>query len=141
LKVLFISYDGMTDPLGQSQVIPYLKGLSALGHEISILSCEKKIRFEIESVEIKKLLDSNNIKWFPIFYIPSPPVLSSIKDVWNIRKKSREICKNEGIEMILSQLSKLRSLTLYEIEVNLDFKLIFTQMKALRSLSLRFDDD
>ncbi len=27
-KVLFISYDGMTDQLGQSQVIPYLKALT-----------------------------------------------------------------------------------------------------------------
>ena len=26
-KILYISYDGMTDPLGQSQVIPYLVGL------------------------------------------------------------------------------------------------------------------
>ena len=48
---------------------------------------------------------------------------------------------NEGVEMILSWLSKLRSLTLERIKVNLDFKLIFTQMKALRSLSLRFDDN
>ncbi len=30
-KVLYLSYDGMTDPLGQSQVIPYLVGLSKRG--------------------------------------------------------------------------------------------------------------
>ncbi len=114
----------MTDPLGQSQVIPYLKGLSALGHEISILSCEKKIRFEIESLEIKKLLDSNNIKWFPIFYIPSPPVLSSIKDVWNIRKKSREICKNEGIEVVHCR-SYLPAIVLQGLKDEFKIKFIF----------------
>ena len=27
-RVLYISYNGMLDPLGQSQVIPYLKELS-----------------------------------------------------------------------------------------------------------------
>ena len=27
-KVVFLSYDGITDPLGQSQVLPYLLGLS-----------------------------------------------------------------------------------------------------------------
>ena len=47
----------------------------------------------------------------------------------------------EGVEMILSQLTNLRSLTLGGIKVNIDFKLLFTQMKALRSLSLRFDDN
>ena len=41
-SVLYISYDGMTDPLGQSQVLPYLKGLSNRGHRITILSCEKQ---------------------------------------------------------------------------------------------------
>ena len=47
----------------------------------------------------------------------------------------------EGAEMILSQLTNLRSLKLEGIKVKLDFKLIFTQMKALISLSLRFDDN
>ena len=28
-KILFIMYDGLTDPLGQSQVLSYIKHLSA----------------------------------------------------------------------------------------------------------------
>jgi len=100
LKVLFISYDGMTDPLGQSQVIPYLKGLSALGHQISILSCEKKLRFVQEENEIRNLLEENNIKWFPIFYTPSPPILSTLKDIWSLKKKSKEIILNHGIHFV-----------------------------------------
>ncbi len=38
---VFLSYDGMTDPLGQSQVLPYLEGLAASGHRIHIVSAEK----------------------------------------------------------------------------------------------------
>ena len=30
-RVLYISYDGMTDALGQSQVLPYLCGLAQRG--------------------------------------------------------------------------------------------------------------
>lgn len=48
---------------------------------------------------------------------------------------------NEGVHMVLSQLTNLRSLTLNGIVVKLDYKLIITKMKALRSLSLSFDDD
>ena len=32
-KILYVSYDGMTDPLGQSQVIPYLRELTKLGYD------------------------------------------------------------------------------------------------------------
>ena len=35
-KVLYLSYDGMTDSLGQSQVIPYLLGLVKKGHQITV---------------------------------------------------------------------------------------------------------
>ena len=44
-KILYISYDGMTDQLGQSQVIPYMQGLAKLGQKITILSAEKKDAF------------------------------------------------------------------------------------------------
>ena len=43
-KVLFIAYDGLTDPLGQSQIIPYLAGLSKANYQFTILSVEKKQR-------------------------------------------------------------------------------------------------
>ena len=44
-NVLYISYDGMTDPLGQSQVLPYLIGLSKSGYSFDLISFEKKERF------------------------------------------------------------------------------------------------
>ena len=37
-RALFLSYDGMTDPLGPSQVLPYLVGLAARGHRITLIS-------------------------------------------------------------------------------------------------------
>ncbi len=37
-RVLYISYNGMLDALGQSQVIPYLKELSKLGVQFTLLS-------------------------------------------------------------------------------------------------------
>ncbi|MCB9647871.1 MAG: glycosyltransferase [Deltaproteobacteria bacterium] len=40
-RVVYISYDGMSDPLGKSQVLPYLTGLAARGHRIELISFEK----------------------------------------------------------------------------------------------------
>ena len=60
-QVLYISYDGMTDNLGQSQVIPYLIGLQKLGYSIHILSCEKPQVFAHRNNHIAKLLKKNSI--------------------------------------------------------------------------------
>ena len=51
-RVLYISYDGMTDPLGQSQVIPYLQGLTGKGYHFSLVSFEKKNRFKEKGNQI-----------------------------------------------------------------------------------------
>ena len=40
-KILYISYDGLLEPLGQSQILSYLKILSK-DFSISVLSFEKK---------------------------------------------------------------------------------------------------
>ena len=44
-RVLFISYNGMLDPLGQSQVIPYLRELAKRGVRFTLLSFERAESF------------------------------------------------------------------------------------------------
>jgi hypothetical protein len=67
-KVLYISYDGMTDPLGQSQVLPYLIGLTRYGYEFTILSFEKKDRWAANHSVIEKITNDNGIKWEPLSF-------------------------------------------------------------------------
>lgn len=73
--VLYVSYDGMTDNLGQSQVIPYLQKLSAQGFAIHIISCEKPQMFEKRNAVISKLLKASGIVWHPISYTSKPAVV------------------------------------------------------------------
>lgn len=40
-SVVYISYDGLEDPLGRSQVLPYVLGLAARGHSMELLTFEK----------------------------------------------------------------------------------------------------
>lgn len=75
-RVLYVSYDGMTDPLGQSQVIPYLAGLSKSGNEITIVSAEKKKNLQQHGNSIRQLLSENNINWYPVVYSNKIPGLS-----------------------------------------------------------------
>ena len=71
-NVLFISLDGMTDPLGQSQVLPYLKGLAEKGYGIFLISCEKKERFEKGKAKIERICSEHEINWFPQPYLTRP---------------------------------------------------------------------
>ena len=41
MRSLFLTYDGLLSPLGQSQILPYLRGLHQEGHEVSVLSFER----------------------------------------------------------------------------------------------------
>lgn len=40
MRVVYLSHTGMTEPLGQSQVLPYLRGLTRRGADIEVLSFE-----------------------------------------------------------------------------------------------------
>ena len=54
---LYITYDGLLDPLGQSQILPYIKNLNNKGYEFIIIS------YEIDDVSFctRKYLVSNQI--------------------------------------------------------------------------------
>src|SRR5919108_5427176 len=71
-RVLYISYNGMLDPLGQSQVIPYLKELSKRGAQFTLLSFERAHAFTLEgkekSAELRRELAANNIDWRRLRY-------------------------------------------------------------------------
>lgn len=99
-RVLFISYDGMTDPLGQSQVIPYLTGLSKFGYDFTILSCEKSANYLLHKKEIENLLRSFGIKWAPIPYHKKPPVFSTIYDVIQLYKKAKKLHLQSSFDMV-----------------------------------------
>ena len=84
--ILFISYDGMTDPLGQSQVIPYLAGLCKFGYTFTILSCDKQDRYARDKDYVLNMLAGLPITWVSIPYHKKPPVLSSWYDYRMLRK-------------------------------------------------------
>ena len=64
-KNLFITYDGLLDPLGQSQILPYLK-IIAKEYPINVLSFEKK---NLENKEkLKNLIGDSNITHQYLYY-------------------------------------------------------------------------
>ena len=122
MKVLFISYDGMTDPLGQSQVIPYLVGLAKLGHSISIISCEKVER-KNEQSNIQQIFFDAKIEWHPVQYTKKPPIISTIKDIRSIYKLAARLVKENKIEIVHCR-SYIAALIGLRLKKNLGVKFI-----------------
>ena len=86
MDVLYLSYDGMTDALGRSQVIPYLAGLSGMGHRIHVISCEKRDIFEKDRQEVEAIFSGNGIGWTPLKFTTFPPLISKLSDLYKIRR-------------------------------------------------------
>jgi glycosyltransferase involved in cell wall biosynthesis len=98
-EVLYISYDGMTDPLGMSQVLPYLTGLSEF-YKIHLVSFEKPDAFTKKEKEIRNLTKAHGITWYPQIYHKSPPVLSTLWDIRKMFTVSEELCKARKIKIV-----------------------------------------
>ncbi|HEX5412409.1 MAG TPA: glycosyltransferase [Terriglobia bacterium] len=80
--VLYITYDGLMEPLGQSQVLPYLRGLAG-GFSITVMSFEKAQDWaDRERREaLVEQLDRNGIGWIPLRYHKRPSVPATAFDV------------------------------------------------------------
>jgi glycosyltransferase involved in cell wall biosynthesis len=100
IKVLYISYDGLTDPLGQSQVLPYLAGLSKTGFHFTILSFEKKDRFLREKNIVSDIVTASGMHWIPLRFTSKPPVLSKIFDRWKLKRTAFRIHKKEKFDLL-----------------------------------------
>ncbi len=98
-KILYISYDGMTDPLGQSQVLPYLTLLTERGFQFTLLSFEKKERYLKEGKIIEEIVKKAGINWEPLFFTKTPPVLSKVYDRWVMRRKVRKLYREQRFDM------------------------------------------
>ena len=99
-RILYLSYDGMCDQLGASQVLPYLDGLARRGHDISLISFEKPGRIPAERAAVEEQCTSAGISWFPLTYHKRPPVLSSIYDVRQMRRLAERLHAERPFDLV-----------------------------------------
>ena len=99
-RILYLSYDGMCDQLGASQVLPYLIALAQRGHDISLISFEKPERAHAERAAVEDQCASAGIAWFPLAYHKRPPVLSSIYDVRQMRVTAERLHAERHFDLV-----------------------------------------
>ena len=81
-SVLYLSYDGILEPLGQSQVLRYLERL-APDHKIVLISFEKPHDWlQIDSREaLRSQIRAAGITWIPLRYHKRPSALATAFDI------------------------------------------------------------
>jgi glycosyltransferase involved in cell wall biosynthesis len=96
---LFLSYDGLTDPLGRSQILPYLAGLSKRGHDISVISFEKPGKAN-QFNAVAAACEEAGIAWHPATYHARPPVVSTMFDIWRMRRSALRLHRQRPFEIV-----------------------------------------
>jgi len=83
IGVLYLSYDGMLEPLGQSQVLAYLNRLAA-NWRIHLISFEKPEDWMNVAAREQLAQDIANagIVWHPLRYHKRPSVLATVWDIF-----------------------------------------------------------
>ena len=83
--VLYISYNGLLEPIITSQTIPYLEALSKMGFKFLLITYEKKKDLKKAGVDglrrIKNDLKSKGIEWHHLSYHKYPPRISTLYDL------------------------------------------------------------
>jgi glycosyltransferase involved in cell wall biosynthesis len=98
--VVFLSYDGLSDPLGEAQVLPYVKGLSALGWSYTLISFEKPVLFARNKERLQAECQRHGIDWQPISYTKSPPVLSTLYDQWRLGRQLKKLFRKRPFQLL-----------------------------------------
>lgn len=103
-RVLFVSYNGMLDPLGQSQVIPYLRALSRIGVRFTLLSFEGPGAYtdagRERAARLSDELAGSEIDWHWLRYHKRPSLPATSYDVMAGRRYAGRLVRDKQIEMV-----------------------------------------
>ena len=101
-RVLYISYDGALEPLGQSQILPYLRGLASLGASITLISFEK--RADIEDMSrvqtLQAELSAQGVRWISMIYHKRPTLLATSFDLLFCMIRAVVLVRRDQVQVI-----------------------------------------
>ena len=83
LSALFITYDGLLDPLGGSQILPYLQSIARHPRPLHIVSFEKPDRFSAGSELLRAQLIEAGIGWTPLSFTTR---LGKLGKLWDLSR-------------------------------------------------------
>lgn len=83
LSALFITYDGLLDPLGGSQILPYMYSIARHPRSLHIVSFEKPDRFAAGADKLRAQLTQADIGWTPVSFTTG---LGKLGKLWDLAR-------------------------------------------------------
>jgi glycosyltransferase involved in cell wall biosynthesis len=102
MRVLYITHYGMLEPLGRTQILPYLTGLSRCGYQIEVISFEKLALFS-DRVLVQQQLEAMEIAgvgWHPRPYRRGSSVPALLSDVVRTACEIIRRDRSAGIDLL-----------------------------------------
>lgn len=99
--ILYISYSGMTEPLGQSQVLAYLERL-AKQFDVHLISFEKPVTKDDGGVlaTVQKRMADAGITWHPLRYHRRPSLAATAWDIAQGIRLGTELVRRHGLQLV-----------------------------------------
>lgn len=83
-RVLFISYNSLIEPLGRTQIVPYVRALST-DYRMTVLSFEKPVFSPHQDSQERRILrsglESEGIRWIELRYHKRPSLPATLWDI------------------------------------------------------------
>lgn len=98
--VLYISYNGITEPLVRSQVLNYLEGLADKGYRFVLLTFEKARLTESVAKTLREDLQLKGIDWYWLPYHRKPQLLGTALDVWAGTRLAIKLTRDHQVRLI-----------------------------------------
>src|SRR2546423_2772360 len=103
ISTLYLCYFGLREPLVQTQVLPYLRRLAALGVDVSLLTFEPELkrRWTAEQIEEERSkLAREGIRWHRLAYHKRPSVPATAFDILAGALFSARLARRERIQVL-----------------------------------------
>jgi glycosyltransferase involved in cell wall biosynthesis len=103
MNVLYLSYNGALEPLGRSQVLPYLRELAErYQHRFHLISYEKPRDWDNPTLiaAARARLDGQGIAWHPLRYHQRPTLPATLYDLARGLPRALRLAQRQRIEAI-----------------------------------------
>ena len=102
LRILYISYDGALEPLGQSQILPYIRELASLGAVITLISFEKRTDIkDLRRVQtLQTELSFRGVRWIYLNYHKRPSLLATSFDLLVCLVQAVVLVRRDQVQVI-----------------------------------------
>lgn len=102
MRVLYVTHYSIMEPLGQAQILPYLRSLAARGHSLEIISFEKPEllsdhgRFASQNESLR----NSGIGWSPRSYRRGESIRNLLTDIFRASGDISSRCQRDRIDLL-----------------------------------------